>query len=322
VAISLASNLSRCASPYGDLSYCLSTIEAGAILAQLVLVLGEFELRLHEVELFLPDSAGDAVPGLTLHLPAPAIADWLRQERPTDIAVLEEAYPRFQRADHPLLDALLARSTAAGLACDPFPGGLAAAYPADAAATLLEATATRSSGLDMMAGLTVNRAPDRLSLARMLEAASAMHASFAGLERHGIRLDVILSEAVAAALPADWRLAPGSDLSIRALPQGSELAAGYIHPPGAAVATISANYRDYLNRFGTLALFNMYLAAGIAAQIVCLASASAGLACRPMRSFDHAAADALLPIDQWSVLQLVIYSDRTSNPAFAVTSAS
>lgn len=318
VAITLSGDLSRCASPYGDLAYCLSTIEAGAVLAQMALVLGTFGLRVGRTEFSAPLSGDDRVPGLTLHVPAPAIAEWLRTATPAKLAFAEEIYPAFGSADHPVLDALLSRAGSAQACSDVFAGGIAAAWPANAACTLFEATAARSSGLDMAAGSAANQAPDQTSVSTLLEAATALHASFAGLERHGIGLTASLSETVAVEPPAHWRLAPGSTLSVEVIPRGADRAWGHVHPPGAVIATISADYRAYLARFGALALHNMYLATGIAAQTVCLASANAGLVCRPMRSFDHTAADALLPIDHWSVLQLVIYADRTGAPAFPV----
>jgi hypothetical protein len=305
VEISLTCNLSRCASPYGDLAYCLATIELGAIVAQLVLIAGEFELRLDPVRIVAAASR------LTARVLAPAIAAWLRDTPSAPVALLDERYPRFQIGDFPLLGAMLSSAMPATAGPGPFANGLAAKWPGD----VFAAAARRSSGLQLQGGSRAKDSPDLGLLTKWFDLFAAAQESFAGLERHGLRVDVLLP----AGEPLDrldpWRLANGSALYV-APAADADRAWGYFAPPNATIVTVSAEYCRYVEEFGDEALFHLHLAAGIVSQMIGLASAATGLACRPMRSFDHAAVDATLPIDNWSVLQLVIWADEAVNPAF------
>lgn len=306
VEIALTCDLSRCASPYGDLAYCLATIELGAIVAQLALIAGEFELRLDHVR------AVAATPRFTGHVIAPEIAGWLRETPPAAMTVFEEHYPRFQIGNFPLLRAMLSSGIPATAKPKPFANGLAAKWPGD----VFAATARRSSGLQLQGGSRAKAPPDSGRLTAWLDPFATAHASFAGLERHGVRVDVLLPETETLERP--WCLADGSTLFVAAA-AGADRAWGYFAPPGATIVTVSAEYRRYAEEFGDEALFHMHLATGIVSQMIGLASAGTGLACRPMRSFNHAAVDAMLPIDNWSVLQLVIWADEAVNPAFRLT---
>jgi hypothetical protein len=305
VEISLTCDLSRCASPYGDLAYCLATIELGAIVAQLVLIAGEFELRLDPVRVVA------ATPRFTAHVIAPEIAGWLRETPPAHMAVLEEHYPRFQIGNFPLLRAMLSSGIPATAKPKPFANGLAAKWPGD----VFGATARRSSGLQLQGGSRAKAPPHIGRLTAWLDPFATAHASFAGLERHGVRVDVLLPGSEPLERAGPWRLANGSALFI-APAVDADRAWGYFAPPNAMIVTVSVEYCRYVEEFGDEALFHLHLAAGIVSQMIGLASAATGLACRPMRSFDHAAVDATLPIDNWSVLQLVIWADEAVNPAF------
>jgi hypothetical protein len=308
VEIALTCDLSRCASPYGDLAYCLATIELGAIVAQFALIAGEFELRVEHVR------AVAATPRLTAHVIAPEIAAWLRETPPAPVAALEEHYPRFQIATFPLLGAMLSSGIPATARPKPFANGLAAKWPGD----VFGATARRSSGLQLQGGSRAKASPDIEMLTAWLDPFATAHASFAGIERHGVRVDVLLPGIEPLEHPDPRRLADGSTLFVAAA-AGADRAWGYLAPPEATIVTVSVEYRRYVDEFGDEALFHMHLAAGIASQMIGLASAAAGLACRPMRSFDHATVDATLPIDNWSVLQLVIWTDEAVNLAFRMT---
>lgn len=280
VVITLSCDLSRCAAPYGELAYCLAALELGSVLAQLALVAGSFGLRLDQIVL---DGEGSRV---TAMLDAPAIATWLRETPTHSATILAQDYPPLALDEMPLLAAAL-RTHFPAMTVE----RLAAQWPASAPCTLFDATQRRSSGLRLDGGASA--APDDTRLARWRDLATEAVESFTGLERHGVRIDIL----------------PPPDTQARAL--------GYVAPPDAAIVTLSVDYYQYLRRFGDGAVFHMHLAVGIASQAIGLASAAMGFACRPMRSFDHAAADAMLPIEHWSVLQLVVWQDAAVNPGFA-----
>ena len=322
IHISLACVPARCASPYGDLAYCLTAIELGANLSQLLLILGMFGLRLDDVRLHGACQSEEfaAAPGLSGRITAPAIADWLRHVEPEQRLFVDQEYPPIKRGAFPLFDALIDGVTIpAGM--QPFPGGMAAGPKGGERADLLMASATRSSGLNLQAAASVNRPPRKSSAVRLLDRVAALRGSFTGVERHAVRADVTSAEHARAALSGRWEAGDGSTLSVNASAGDGKRGGDDAYPSGAIVVTISADYQTYVARFGGLALFHIYLAAGIDAQLFCLASAMVGLVCRPMRSFDHATADAALPIEYWSVLQLVIYADGAINPAFPIGGA-
>ncbi|MDV3456054.1 hypothetical protein RZN05_03600 [Sphingomonas sp. HF-S4] len=280
VAITLSCDLARCATPYGELAYCLGVLELGSVLAQLALVAGSLGLPLDRVIL---DGEG---PRVTAMLGAPEIAIWLRDAADHPRTVLTQDYPPLALGEMPLLAATL-RTHFPAMTVE----HLTACWPANAPCTLFDATRRRSSGLRLDGGASAT--PDSTRLARWRDLATATVESFAGLERHSVCVDILMP------------------------PDAQARAWGYAAPPGAAVVTLSADLDHYLRRFGDGAVFHMHLAVGIASQAIALASAAMGFACRPMRSFDHAAADAMLPIEHWSVLQLVVWQDAAVNPGFA-----
>ena len=320
--ISLTCDPARCASPYGDLAYCLSAIELGANLSQFLLILGLFGLRLDDVRLHAADRADDraVVPGLSASIAAPEIAGWLRQAWPERRVFAAREYPPIERGAFPLLDAVIDNAANAAEA-PPFPGGLAAGPWRGNPIELLRASAARSSGLDLQAPPSVNRAPGGSRTVQLLDKVAELRGSFTGVARHRVHAHVTLPQHLRVAIRDCRRSADNATLSLGKSTGGRGSGGDDVYPPDAIVVTLSADYPAYVARFGELALFHMYLAAGIDAQSFCLAAATVGLACRPMRSFDHAAADAALPIDYWSTLQLVIYADDAVNPAFPIGGA-
>lgn len=318
IEIALFCDLAKCASPYGELSYCLATLELGAVLAQLVLVAREFDLRLDRIRVAVGSGADRpaAMPRLTTILVAPEIATWIRETDPALLTVLDERYPPVSLGDFPLLDAMLS-------ACAPLTGvcaGLTARWPGSAPGSVFLAGARRSSGLQLQGTSHPTVLFDRDRLTAWLDLVAAVYASFTGLTQHGVRVDILPPETEHVERADQRRLSEGSALFVSADASGNR-AWGYFAPLGAAIVTLSAEYRRYVETFGENALFHMHLAAGIASQVVGLASAAMGLVCRPMRSFDHAAVDATLPIDNWSVLQLVVWADVAVNPAFPTATA-
>lgn len=311
VGIALRCDLARCASPYGDLAFCLTSIELGAVVAQLVLVLGTMGLGLDEVHASMHAGLAGG-PGLVARVRAPGIAAWLGSADARSMRWLHDISPTGVVGGC-LLHDLLA-SMPSGQASPPlFPDGLCAGR--NDAETLLRATTTRSSGLDLLS--EASGTPAQTQVIAMLDMVAVLHGSFRGLAQLPVRIEVAAAGEVTPVSADRWRLAAGSRLEL-SRQRDSGLARGYAHPAGALIATVSANVSDYTKRLGADALFGMYLAAGIATQVVCLAAASVGLVCRPMRSFDHAAADAGLAIDCWSVVQLVAYGEAVGNPAFAI----
>ena len=315
VTIALRADLTRCASPYGDLAYCLATIELGATLAQLALVLGIAGFALETVRSVAHGNPTGG-PVLVARLCAPAIAVWLGRARTMPMRFVDVMRPANEVVGGRLLRDLRRLVSRGVSAAHIFPRGLSA-DPSDVAG-LTRATASRSSGLDLH-GTSEGR-PDVEQVAAMLDAACALHDAFAGIEALPVRLDVRMDKHLAESIEGDRSRAFASWLHVEHT--RDHRPPGYPHPAGAVIVSVSADLRDYAARLAAGAVFGMHVAAGMATQIVGIAAAAAGLACRPMRSFDHAAADAALPIDCWSMIQLVVYADRMPNPAFAVSGAS
>ena len=309
LVIVLRGHVDRCAQPYGDLALCLATIEIGAMLAQLALALGSTGLGAESVRFVSHGSGLDPV--LYARVRAPELAGWLARAPSVPVCFAEPVRRRPDEIGGRLLRDLRTFVSSHAPELELFPHGLTVSD----CGTLLRATFVRSSGLDLNA--VAEGRPDGARLTALLDTICRLHSAFQGLTMLPFRLDVRLDtplenagwEGPAEDTPAWLHVDSASD------PGGST---GYAYPGGAVIMTVSADLRDYVARTGAIFISAMHLAAGIATQIVCIAAAQAGLACRPMRSFDHAAADALLPIDCWSLIQLVVYDDRAPNPAFAL----
>lgn len=309
-AIVLHGQVARCAEPYGDLALCLTTIEMGAMLAQLALALGSAGLGAESIQFVSLERVTDPV--LFVRVRAPAMANWLAHAITAPVRLSETMHqPQREVGGHLLRD--FRSYVGGGVLCrELFPQGLKLSD----CGTLLNATSIRTSGLDLK-GVDEGK-PDRAQLIALLDAICRLHSAFGGLGMLPFRLDVQMNDTLAATEresvarhASSWlHLAPGIHV---------DRATQYPYPRGAVILTVSVDLDNYAERLGAASITAMHLAAGIATQIICIAAADSGLACRPLRSFDHAVADAALPIAFWSLIQLVVYVERAPNLAFATS---